>query len=86
MKVVGDKVVFCNPENTIPGASLIRWLVPPAARAIHLCIGMAYGFSVHWLLPSRLGCSAPPKACDDALGFFVSLIATDCDWRINQLG
>lgn len=23
-----------------------RWLVPPAALAIHLCIGMAYGFSV----------------------------------------
>ena len=26
-----------------------RWLVPPAALAIHLCIGMAYGFSVFWL-------------------------------------
>jgi hypothetical protein len=22
--------------------------VPPAALAIHLCIGMAYGFSVFW--------------------------------------
>ena len=26
-----------------------RWLVPPAALSIHLCIGMAYGFSVFWL-------------------------------------
>ena len=26
-----------------------RWLVPPAALCIHLCIGMAYGFSVFWL-------------------------------------
>jgi hypothetical protein len=26
-----------------------RWLVPPAALVIHLCIGMAYGFSVFWL-------------------------------------
>ncbi len=25
-----------------------RWLVPPAALCIHLCIGMAYGFSVFW--------------------------------------
>jgi hypothetical protein len=23
-----------------------RWFVPPAALAIHLCIGMAHGFSV----------------------------------------
>ena len=30
-----------------------RWLVPPAALAIHLCIGMAYGFSVFWLPLSR---------------------------------
>lgn len=25
-----------------------RWLVPPAALAIHLSIGMADGFSVFW--------------------------------------
>ena len=30
-----------------------RWLVPPAALAIHLSIGMAYGFSVFWLPLSR---------------------------------
>ena len=24
-------------------------MVPPAALAIYLCIGMAYGFSVFWL-------------------------------------
>ena len=34
-----------------------RWLVPPAALAIHLCIGMAYGFSVFWL-PLSQGASA----------------------------
>jgi hypothetical protein len=27
-----------------------RWLVPAAAGAIHLCIGMIYGISVVWLL------------------------------------
>lgn len=31
-----------------------RWLVPPAALAVHLCIGMAYGFSVYWLPMSQL--------------------------------
>lgn len=33
-------------ERTIARAGFNRWLVPPAALAIHLCIGMAYGFSV----------------------------------------
>jgi hypothetical protein len=35
-------------ERTIAGRDFNRWLVPPAALAIHLCIGMAYGFSVFW--------------------------------------
>ena len=48
-----------------------RWLVPPAALAIHLCIGMAYGFSVFWLPLSR------------AIGITSS--APD-DWKISTLG
>jgi len=42
-------------DRTDPRASIIagphydRWLVPPAALAVHLSIGMAYGFSVFWL-------------------------------------
>ena len=35
-----------DKERTIAGETFNRWLVPPAALAIHLCIGMAYGFSV----------------------------------------
>ena len=37
---------FLSKERTIAAAGFNRWLVPPAALAIHLCIGMAYGFSV----------------------------------------
>ena len=40
-------------ERIIAKAGFNRWLVPPAALAIHLCIGMAYGFSVFWLPLSR---------------------------------
>ena len=40
---------FLSKENTVAGLSFNRWLMPPAALAIHLCIGMAYGFSVFWL-------------------------------------
>ena len=36
-------------ERTIAQPGFNRWLVPPAALCIHLCIGMAYGFSVFWL-------------------------------------
>ena len=35
-------------ERTIAGPGFNRWLVPPAALAIHLSIGMAYGLSVFW--------------------------------------
>ena len=40
-------------ERIIATAGFNRWLVPPAALCIHLCIGMAYGFSVFWLPLSR---------------------------------
>lgn len=35
-------------ERTIAGPGFNRWLVPPAALAIHLSIGMVYGLSVFW--------------------------------------
>ena len=44
---------WLDKERTIAGRGFNRWLVPPAALAIHLCIGMAYGFSVFWLPLSR---------------------------------
>ena len=44
---------FLDKERIIAGPGFNRWLVPPAALAIHLCIGMAYGFSVFWLPLSR---------------------------------
>lgn len=75
-----------DKERTIAGAGFNRWLVPPAALAIHLCIGMAYGFSVFWLPLSRaLGVSAPIACASDA-GFFAQLFTTRCDWSISTLG
>ena len=44
---------FLAKERTIAVPGFNRWLVPPAALAIHLCIGMAYGFSVFWLPLSK---------------------------------
>jgi len=62
-----------------------RWLVPPAALAIHLCIGMAYGFSVFWLPLSRtLGHDKSIECPGMSLG--QALFTTSCDWRISDLG
>ena len=47
-------------ERIVAKPGFNRWLVPPAALAIHLSIGMAYGFSVFWLPLSRaVGITAP---------------------------
>ncbi len=77
---------FFDKERIIAGAGFNRWLVPPAALAIHLCIGMAYGFSVFWLpLSKALGIKEAVK-CGPEVGFFQELFITTCDWKIATLG
>ena len=34
-------------ERTVAGSDFNRWLIPPAALAVHLCIGQAYATSVY---------------------------------------
>ncbi|MDE2516351.1 MAG: OFA family MFS transporter [Rhodospirillales bacterium] len=68
-------------ERIVAGPDFNRWMVPPAALAIHLCIGMAYGFSVFWLPMSRLIPNADAKACA-AQSFAASLTATACNWSV----
>src|SRR5580693_2991814 len=75
----GSSPGFFTRERTIAGPRFNRWLVPPAALAIHLCIGMAYGFSVFWLPMSKLVPGAP--SCEN-LGFFAQLFATSCNWTV----
>ncbi|MFS8038921.1 OFA family MFS transporter [Xanthobacter sp. AM11] len=77
---------FLSRERTIAAAGFNRWLVPPAALAIHLCIGMAYGFSVFWLPLSRAVGVSTSIACPADMGFVAGLFATSCDWQISQLG
>ncbi|GAB3468068.1 OFA family MFS transporter [Actinophytocola sediminis] len=38
---------FLDREHTVAGPGYSRWLIPPAALAIHLCIGQAYATSVY---------------------------------------
>jgi MFS family permease len=73
-------------ERIIAKPGFNRWLVPPAALAIHLSIGMAYGFSVFWLPLSRAIGITEPVHCPESMSFLRTLIATDCDWKISTLG
>ena len=38
---------FLDREHTVANPGYSRWLIPPAALAIHLCIGQAYATSVY---------------------------------------
>ena len=73
-------------ERTIATPDFNRWLVPPAALAIHLCIGMAYGFSVFWLPLSRAVGVTHPIACPAGMNLVGEVFATGCDWKISMLG
>jgi MFS family permease len=85
-------------EGIPPGAGLLdreriiarpgfnRWLVPPAALAIHLCIGMAYGFSVFWIPLSRSIGISKSVACPADTSLIQALFVTSCDWKISELG
>jgi len=55
---------FLDREHTVAPVGYSRWLVPPAALAIHLSIGQAYAFSVFNLPLSRLIGGAQSSAAD----------------------
>src|SRR5450631_3956618 len=81
----GDGLGILDREHTTAKAGFNRWLVPPAALCIHLCIGMAYGFSVFWLPLSRAVGLTAPKACAD-MSLMQELVTTTCDWRVASMG
>ncbi|MEO8448156.1 MAG: OFA family MFS transporter [Gemmatimonadota bacterium] len=58
-------------ESIVAGPGFNRWLIPPAALAIHLSIGQAYAFSVFNLpLSQAVGVTAPGPN----------------DWKLTELG
>ena len=62
---------FLDREHTIARPGYSRWMVPPAALCVHLCIGQAYAFSVFNLPMTKL------------LGISQS---TPADWKLTELG
>jgi MFS family permease len=84
-RLAGAEAGIFDREHTIAKAGFNRWLVPPAALCIHLCIGMAYGFSVFWLPLSRAIGLTAPKACPD-ISLWQELFTTNCDWKVASMG
>ena len=81
----GGITSILDRQRIVAMAGFNRWLVPPAALCIHLCIGMAYGFSVFWLPLSRAIGLTASKSCPD-ISLMQELFTTTCDWRIASLG
>jgi MFS family permease len=71
-------------ERTVAGPAFNRWLVPPAALAIHLSIGMAYGFSVFWLPLTRTLATASGGRCEN-LSILAELFTTECNWTVPMV-
>src|SRR5262245_5966717 len=82
---VAADIGLLDRERIIAQPGFNRWLVPPAALAIHLCIGMAYGFSVFWLPLSRALGIQKSVACP-GMNLATALVTTTCDWRVADLG
>jgi MFS family permease len=78
--------MLLDKHRTIAGPGYNRWLVPPAALCIHLCIGMAYGFSVFWLPLTRAVGITAPVACPAGMSLLEKLTTTTCDWEKPLLG
>jgi MFS family permease len=74
---------FLDRSHSIAGPGFSRWLVPPAALCIHLCIGQAYAFSVFNKPLAQLLCTAA-LACPPATAKEIS--TTPGDWSIVTLG
>jgi MFS family permease len=92
-----DASSVLSKERIIAGPGFNRWLVPPAALCIHLCIGMAYGFSVFWkpLQGALMGADGKPLAecsagavtfAEKSIGTLQALTATSCNWSQFDLG
>jgi hypothetical protein len=62
---------FLDRERTIAPPRYTRWLIPPAALCVYLCIGQACAFSVFNLPMTKL------------LGISQSALG---DWKLTELG
>ncbi|MFM8406703.1 MAG: MFS transporter, partial [Pirellulaceae bacterium] len=73
-------------DRIVAGDEFNRWMVPAAALCIHLCIGMAYGFSVFWLPMTRLIGIDHSVEAPAEMTLLGKLVTTQYDWDKPSLG
>jgi MFS family permease len=78
---LSERPRLLSRERTVATAAYNRWLVPPCALAIHLCIGMIYGMGVFWLpLTKAIG-----TKCAAGTNLAARLTTTSCDWQVGDV-
>ncbi len=65
------RLSFFDKDRIVAGSGFSRWMVPPAALCVHLCIGQVYAFSVFNLPMTKL------------IGITQSAPG---DWKLTELG
>ena len=70
-----------SKDRIVAGPRFNRWLAPTAALAIHLCIGMAYGFSVFWLPMTKLLAGTDAATCAQQ-SMLAEMFTTTCNWSV----
>ena len=71
-------------ERTVAEPGYSRWLVPPAALCVHLCIGQAYAFSVFNIPLSKMIGITQGGPWDPTK--LIAVKAAPDDWALTELG
>ena len=80
-------VSFLDKAHTIAPPGYSRWLIPPAALCVHLCIGQAYAFSVFNIPMTKLiGITTPAPGGSWDLSKLIAIPSAAGDWKLTELG
>src|SRR5690348_14308056 len=78
---------FLSKERIIASPGYSRWLIPPAALCVHLCIGQAYAFSVFNIPMTKLiGITHGAPAGGWDLHNLRAIPSAPGDWALTDLG
>src|SRR5579864_9455976 len=76
-----------SKERIVAPPGYSRWLIPPAALCVHLCIGQAYAFSVFNIPMTKLiGITQNAPAGGWALNNLRAIPSAPGDWEFTNLG
>jgi MFS family permease len=78
---------FLDKSHTIAPPGYTRWLMPPVALCVHLCIGQVYAFSVFNIpMTKLLGIQAKAPTGSWDLSTLATIPSAPGDWSLPELG